>query len=108
MSISVSKPCRRLLHLINNIGFGRVENLVVSGGEPRVGPETAVIREVKLGSRRPHPRAHLDDEVLAAGQVVALFECFTQVGNGVIESLEIQYGLPFRVRVEETILPEDL
>jgi hypothetical protein len=48
----------------------------------------------------PRPEAALRDFVLKA-QLVEFFAWLDTLGDGVIERLEVQHGLPFRIVVEE-------
>jgi len=48
----------------------------------------------------PRPEAALRDFVLTA-QLVEFFAWLDTLGDGVIERLEVQHGLPFRIVVEE-------
>jgi hypothetical protein len=64
-------------------------------------PPPRVVREIKFGARNgPRPEAALRDFVLKA-QLVEFFACLDTLGDGVIERLEVQHGLPFRVALEE-------
>ncbi len=98
---SLSPARRRLLELLQQVNFGRVEFLAVQDGEPVFDPPPRVIREIKFGGDNgPRPERDAADFALKA-QLVELFRCFDQVGDGTIEVLEIKHGLPFRLMVAE-------
>lgn len=98
---SLSPLQRRLVEVMQGVNFGRIENLVVEGGEPVLDPPPRVVREVKFGGENgPRPELHARDFALKA-QVVQLFEELERMGDGVVESVEIQNGLPFRMKFEE-------
>ena len=98
---ALSPARRRLLELLQQINFGRVENLTVKDGEPVFTPPPLVAREIKFGGENgPRRESSLDDFRLKS-QVVELFSFFDELQNGTIEVLDIKHGLPFRIIVAE-------
>jgi hypothetical protein len=98
---SLSPARRRLVELMQDLNFGRIERLEILDGQPVFDPPPRVVREIKFGARNgPRPEAALRDFVLKA-QLVEFFACLDTLGDGVIERLEVQHGLPFRVALEE-------
>jgi hypothetical protein len=96
---SLSAPRRRLVALMQAIGFGEILNLTVRAGEPQFIPPPEVIREVRFGSRdEARPHAALGDFAVRV-QILELFHQLDILGTGTIESLEIKGGLPFRLRL---------
>ena len=90
---------RRLVELMQRINFGRIEHLAVRGGEPVLDPPPRVVREIKIGGENG-PRAEVrSDDFCLKRQVTELFDHLRELGNGVVESLEIKHGLPFRLMV---------
>ena len=90
-----------LIELMQRINFGRIERLVINDGQPVLDPSPRMVREIKFGSENgPRPEATTADFSLKA-QVVELFRNFDELRNGVIEVLDIKYGLPFRMAVED-------
>ena len=86
---------------MQEINFGRIEGLVIRNGEPVFEPAPRVIRYHKLGGENgPRRERELDDFVLKA-KVTELFEQFEAIGNGKIVRIEIKYGIPFLMEVEE-------
>jgi len=102
MSKAVLSPARRrLVELLQQLNFGRVEGLSFLDGDPIFDPLPRIVREIKFGAHNgPRPEAALRDFVLKA-QLVEFFAWFDTLGDGVIERLEVQHGLPFRIVVEE-------
>jgi hypothetical protein len=104
MSMTLNKSAlpesrRLLVELMQGIHFGRIENLQVRGGNPVLAPFPRVVCEIKCGGANgPRPRQGAGDFQLKA-QVCDLFRQLDEVGNGTIEALEIQNGLPFRLLV---------
>jgi hypothetical protein len=108
LKTTISNPRRQLLRLIANTGFGRIENLDVQGGEPVLDPSPRIVREIRLGSERSHGRRAIDEDLLSRPQVIDLLRLLSEIGDGTMGTLEIQNGLPFRVRLDQPILPEAL
>jgi hypothetical protein len=90
-----------LLELMQSVNFGRIENLLISGGEPVVDPRPVVVREIKFAGENG-PRSELAaSDFLLKQQVVELFAFFDEMQDGTINVLEIKHGLPFRMIVTE-------
>jgi len=101
--ISLSPGRRRLLELMQQINFGRIDGIAVRDGEPIFDPPPRVVREIKFGSENgPRPELGIGDFALKA-QVVELFAQLDELGDAKVGSIEIKYGLPFRMSVEETV-----
>ncbi len=101
MKASLTPPKQLLLTEMQRINYGRIEGLLVRRGEPVLDPPPRVVREVKFGGDNgPRPEAGNRDFTLKA-QVHELFDHLNAMGDGVVQSIEIQRGLPFRMTVEE-------
>lgn len=100
-SKSTLTPARaRLVELMQFLGHGRFENLVVRRGQPVFDPPPIMIRDLKLGAENgPRPEASLDDFALK-GRVRELFEHFDSVGSVTIRRLVVMHGLPVRLELE--------
>lgn len=99
--LSLSPARKQLVELMQSLNFGCLERLAVVDGQPTFDPPPRVVREIKFGARNGvRPEAALQDFVLKS-QLVELFAWLDQVGVGVIERLEVQHGLPFRMVVEQ-------
>ena len=91
----------RLVEIMQRINFGRIEGLAVRGGAPAFDPRPRIVREVKFGGENgPRPEGTKVDFSLKA-QVRELFAQMEAMGDGVIRSLEVKHGLPFRMTIEE-------
>ncbi|NQU19764.1 MAG: hypothetical protein HQ567_00665 [Candidatus Nealsonbacteria bacterium] len=97
---SLTEPHRRLVELMQQVNFGRIENLAVRSGRPVLDPPPRIVREVKFGGQNgARPEASSGNFALKA-QVVELLQYIDAMRNGLIEVLEIKHGLPFRIIVE--------
>lgn len=100
-SSSLSPDRQNLVREMQRINFGRIDRLAVSSGEPQIGPHTSITREHKLaGENGPRPELSSEDFLLKQ-QVVELFEFFDELHDGVIDSIEIKHGLPFKLTFVE-------
>jgi hypothetical protein len=98
----VSPARRRLLELCQKVNFGRIELIPVRGGQPVLEPTPAVAKEVKFASEN-EPREDLKrQEFLRRRQVQDLFHQLDQLGDGVIEYLEVKHGTPFKMVVRSS------
>ena len=99
----LSAPRQRLVRLMQQVRFGRVEGLVVRAGSPVLDPRPRIIREIKFGAdNSPHLESAKMDFALK-DQVLDMLAQLEELGDGVVGSLEIQHGLPFRMTVEEEV-----
>lgn len=90
---------RRIVEIIEALGFGAIERLFIRGGLPRFDPEPCVVQAIKLasGTRWQPNRGHKDLTLKA--QFQELFDQLAQLGDAVV-TVEVQHGLPFRIVLE--------
>lgn len=92
---------RRLVHLMQEINFGRIENLRIRNGDPMHDPLPRIVREVRFpGENGPRPEAEIGDFALKR-QVKDLLTELDRIGNGVVDVLIVKHGLPFSMQVAE-------
>ena len=98
---ALSEPRKRLVELMQDINFGRLEGVRVCDAEPVLDPQPGIVREIKFGGDNgPRPELVADDFVLKS-QVVEMFEHLDRVRDCHIETLEIKHGLPFRMFIRK-------
>ena len=98
---TLSEPRRRLVELMQRVNHGRIEELHVLTGEPLFDPPPRVVCQRKLDrDEAPRPEAGKSDFALKA-DVVRLFAQLDAIGDGVVISIEVLHGLPFRITFEE-------
>ena len=104
---SLSRSRRRLLELMQEINFGRIENVFIFKGEPVFYPFPRVIYEIKFsGENNPRPERKVHDFELK-NDVLELFRWIDRIGNGKILVLKIKHGLPFLMDEEMKAEYED-
>ena len=95
----LSEARRRLLELMQELDFGRIEALAVRAGQPVLDPPPRIVREHKFGGENgPRGERRLGDFTLKE-QVLELFDEFDRLGEGVIDVLTVKHGLPFNMHV---------
>jgi hypothetical protein len=99
----LSANCRRLVETIEQLGYGRIEGIRFAEGEPEWSPPPRVIREVKLHDQHTprYPQQHGNYELKA--QFLALVRHMEDAGEGVIRTLEVKDGLPFKACTERKV-----
>jgi hypothetical protein len=101
---SLSLQRQFLIETLQRINFGRLENLRFKDGQPILDETARVFREHKFGSENgPRPESTKADFALKK-QLAELFRYFDERGDGVVQSLEVKHGLPFRMIVIETAI----
>jgi len=92
---------RRLVELMQDVNFGRLEGVRVRDAEPVLDPQPGIVREIKFGGENgPRPERHADEFALKS-QVVEMLEHFDRLRDCHIEFLEVKHGLPFRMFIRE-------
>jgi hypothetical protein len=102
---TLSAAQHALVETFQRLGFGRIEGLVIRNGEPVLEPRPRIVRAVKIkGQNGPRRESRLEDYQLKA-ELVEFFEHLANIGNGVIELVEIRHGLPCHFTIpEETVV----
>lgn len=96
--LPVSVAQKRLADLISEIRFGVIRNLRVENGQPVFSPAPKIVRNIKFGVKDTS-KTRPDGPKLHKEQMAQLFSAIADIGDGSIESLEIQSGLPFKLNV---------
>ena len=97
---SLGQDPRRLIALMQRIGFGRIDSLRVVGGQPVFDPPPRVVREVKLGAERSSLEHDCSADFTVKRAFVDLLAEFAAVDTANV-AIEIRHGLPVRLIVEE-------
>jgi hypothetical protein len=98
---SLSPSEQRLVELLQEINFGRVEHLQIRGGQPVFDPPPDIIQTRKLGSHTvARQEASLDDFWLRL-PVVDLVQTIREFGHGEIRLLTVLHGLPHVLEIRQ-------
>lgn len=97
---SLTPPQQQLVELMQQVNFGRIEQLQVRNGVPLFSPPPRVIRTLKLGAdNAPRPEYEFDDFRLKR-QTAELLTVIQQMGNGEVLVIDVRHGLPFSLEIE--------
>jgi hypothetical protein len=97
---SLSPNRRRLIETMQQLNFGRIEELHLCDGEPVFCPAPQLIQKIRFRAENgPRPESGRSDFVLRSS-VVEMFDHLGRIGDGVVASIEVRHGLPFRLTVE--------
>ncbi len=100
---ALSPARRRLVELMQEINYGRIENLQIEGGEPIFNPQPTVLRQYLFGKENgPNPYRGVDSFTLKK-KVTELFEIFDRELSLSIQELIIDNGLPVRMTVTDAV-----
>ena len=100
---SLSTQQRRLIELMQRINFGRIEGLEVCDGAPVFDPPPIVVRDVKFSGENGARYELEATDFFLKKEVIKFFAQLTHMRNGTVEMLEIKHGLPFLLRIRETV-----
>jgi len=96
----LSESERQLVELLQDVGFGWIEELYIRDGKPVFDPPPRVIVTVKMKrENRAREEASLRDFSLKQS-VVLLFLLMRQIGDGKLLLIQVRHGLPVTVAVE--------
>lgn len=96
---ALSADARRLVELMRQVRFGRLENLVVRGGQPYFSQPPRVVQETVFGTREPAQPIQPNDDFALKRHVQELLAALVELGDGVVACLEVRHGLPHRLTV---------
>jgi hypothetical protein len=95
----LSAPRQKLLRTMQQLHFGKIEDLVVLSGEPSSTPPPKITKEIKLGIDAIDRSAAEQNDFALKRQVTDLFAQFDQLSDGSVVTIEIRHGLPARLIV---------
>jgi len=90
---------RRTVEIIETLGFGAIEHLLIRGGLPCYEPEPCVVQAIKLDSAPEQQPGHSDADLTLKVEFERLFEQLAQLHEGVVD-IEVRHGAPFRLVVK--------
>jgi len=90
---------RRIVDIIEALGFGVIERLFIRDGSPCFQPEPRVLQTIKLHLEpERHTHRNCSDRSLKQ-EFESLFDQMSALGDAVVE-IEIRHGLPFKLVLE--------
>jgi hypothetical protein len=100
---SLSCPRRRLVELFQEINFGRVLHLTVRDREPVLDPAPRIVRERKFGGENGARPERASGDFALKVQILELCAALDELGDGVIDLIEVKNGLPFKMEVADPL-----
>ena len=90
---------RRFLAVINQLGFGRLESVVIEKGRLVLDPWPLTVRAMKFGAEPGTRATTAAHEFELSRLLVEFFEYVRSVDAAVISRLEIRHSLPYSLEV---------
>jgi len=94
---------KRLVELMQEINYGRIEKLLVRDGEPVFDPPPTVLRLFLFGRDNGPNESRGNDGFALKRKVAELFEVFDRERSLSIQELMIDNGLPVRMTVADEV-----
>jgi len=100
-STAVQSPERqRLAAMIEELGFGLIDDLLVIKGEPQSSPKPRLTRVFNFTAEDARPTKRSGREYRLR-TMAALFRCLDTIRERTIVSILVKHGLPARLSVKE-------
>jgi hypothetical protein len=87
----------KLVEAIEELGWGRIEQIPICDGSPWLEAAAQTIREIKLGSKTESFERSQADHTLKA-EFDQLLDQLLELGDGLVD-VEIRHGIPFKLFV---------
>ncbi len=99
---SLNPVQRKVVEIIEALGYGVIERLSIRGGIPCYEPAPRIVQSIKLDSEQePRPGAGHGDLTLKR-EFESLFDQLSRLRDGVVD-IEVRHGLPFRLVLERRL-----
>ena len=96
---TLSAPRQELIQLMQQLYFGKIEDLVVLSSEPSFSPAPRIIQEIKLGGSEAERPVQRNDNFTLKRHITELFDQFDRLPDGAVVTIEVRHGLPARLIV---------
>jgi hypothetical protein len=96
---SLNPSQRQTVEIIEALGFGVIERLMIRGGLPCYEPEPRIVQAIKLDSE---PERQPDDgnaDLTLKKEFESLFDQLSRLGDGIVD-IEVRHSAPFRLVLE--------
>lgn len=97
---SLSEARCRLVELLQNLNFGRIEGLQVKAGEPSFEPAPRIVRKLKIGGENGPRRETALPDFWLKQQTIEMLEAIAGIGDGHVLTIEVKNGLAFSLEIE--------
>lgn len=93
---SLSPGQHRTVRIIEALGFGVIEHLLIRRGLPCYESEPRVVQAIKLDSEPERQPDRSDGDLTLKKEFENLFAQLSGLGDGIVD-IEIRHGVPFRL-----------
>ena len=90
---------RRTVEIIEELGFGRIEQLLIRDGEPCYKRAPRIVQEIKLSSEHEWPVDRSSADLTLKKEFESLFEQLIRLRDGIVD-IEVRHSAPFRLVLE--------
>jgi len=90
---------RRIVEIIESLGFGVIERLSIRAGLPCYEPEPRIVQTIKLDSKHECQNDRCYADLTLKNEFESLFDQLSRLGDATVD-IEIRHNLPFRLVVE--------
>jgi hypothetical protein len=94
---------RRLIRLMREHQFGRIENMKIKEGQPVLNQAVRVVRIARLNEVGRKATTPTIEEFELKRLFRNLFDQLARLGNGTVIRLEFRHGLPFIIEIMAAI-----
>jgi hypothetical protein len=99
---SLNPDQRRTVEIIEVLGFGVIERLLVCDGLPCFEPEPRIVQAIKLDSDPEWQPDRGCADLTLKKEFENLFEQLSRLHNGIVE-IEVRHSAPFRLVMERRV-----
>lgn len=96
---TLSAPRQKLLEIMQQLYFGKIEDLAIVGSEPLFSPAPRITQEIKLGAADTERSAQRNDDFALKRHLTELFDHFDRLPDEAVVTIEVRHGLPARLIV---------
>jgi hypothetical protein len=97
MTKSSLTPCqRRIVEIIEALGFGVIERLTICDGLPCYDPEPRIVQAIKLASGPERQPDRSGADLTLKKEFESLFDQLTRLRDDIVD-IEVQHNLPFKL-----------
>ena len=99
--LSLSPERRRLVEIMQKIGFGQIQGLQVRSGQPVFAPAPRVVRKIKMGGQNAARSEIARRDFELKKEVRELLGHMSHLRDGIVARIEVKHGLPFSIDIEQ-------
>jgi hypothetical protein len=90
---------RRIVEIIQALGFGVIERLLIRGGFPCYEPEPRIVQAIKLDSETERQPDRSRTDLTLKREFESLFDQLGRLCDGIVD-IEVRHSLPVRLVLE--------